>query len=112
MAKVTIENRTEHDISFSVRNEAGLLESATIPASRENPDNRKELMFGLGTCCKEGLEDAVTNGNDALRALFDLGHVVVVDADFIPVPQAAAAVEAAAEEEEEEFRKGNKKKGK
>lgn len=78
MSKVTIKNTTEHDISFSVKNEEGLLETITILGSRENPENRKEILFEAGLCHEQGLSEAMDKGNDALKALFSLGHLVVI----------------------------------
>jgi hypothetical protein len=107
---VKIQNKTEHDITIHVKNAQGLSEALTVPSSRENPDNRKEIVFGEATCDAMRLGEAVAKGNDALKAVFDLGHLVVIEEE--PDHAAAEELKAKLDADEKAAAEGEgKKKG-
>lgn len=75
-----VENTTQHDITFHIKNEEGHSVAVTVPAAVENPENRKELIHGASECSAEALEQAQIE-NDATLAFFDEGLLISVDGD-------------------------------
>lgn len=52
MAKVLLENTREHDLTISALVK-GVVEQATVPGARQNPDNRNELIHGVASVDEE-----------------------------------------------------------
>lgn len=46
MANVTLENTREHDITLSITGASGELVQVTIPAARQNHDDKTEIVYG------------------------------------------------------------------
>ena len=46
MAKIILENTREHDITLNLTAESGELHQVTIPAARQNPADKNELVHG------------------------------------------------------------------
>lgn len=47
MAKVQVENLREHDITVHATNDDGVVGQVTVPAAKQNPDDRSELVPGV-----------------------------------------------------------------
>ena len=46
MAKIILENTREHDITLNVTGESGELVQVTVPAARQSPNDKNELVNG------------------------------------------------------------------
>lgn len=58
MAKILLENTREHDITLALKDKSGVIQQVTIPGARQNPDNRNELIHGVGEAESEHVEAA------------------------------------------------------
>lgn len=72
MAKILLENSREHDITLHLQNKGGVIESVTIPGARQNPDNRNELINGVGEADGE-LVEAAKKASPVVKHYFDEG---------------------------------------
>lgn len=71
MAKVLLENTREHDLTISV-SVKGVVTHATIPGARQNPNNRNELINGVGEVDSEVI-DAAKKSSPVVAGWFDDG---------------------------------------
>ncbi len=93
MAKIILENSREHDITLSGLNSDGELVQVTIPAARQDGNDRDTLINGIAEA-EDDFVEAVTKKSAAVRHYFDEGWLVV------STPAAAEKKTAAAKKQE------------
>ncbi len=72
MAKILLENTREHDINLQLTDKSGVIQSITIPGARQNPDNRNELIHGVGEADSD-LVDAAKKASPVVKHYFEEG---------------------------------------
>ena len=71
MAKIILENTREHDITLNVTAESGELLQVTVPAARQSPNDKNELVSGRAEA-----DDAIVTAakkNPVVSHYFDEG---------------------------------------
>lgn len=72
MAKILLENTREHDLTLHLSGKGGVIESVTIPGARQNPDNRNELIHGVGEADGD-LVEAAKKASPIVKHYFEEG---------------------------------------
>lgn len=94
MAKILIENTREHDITVNVPGGAGEVVQVTVPAARQNPEDKSELING-----RAEVDDSIIEAgrqNPVVAHYFEEGWLRVVVSK--PAAKPAADKKTAAKE--------------